>query len=393
MRDFQELLTTPNLGRVIAAQLVARFPAGMFSLGVLMHVEHVQGNYTSAGLVLAVFSIGMAVAGPIVSRQLSTFGTTRVLLVTLLVSATSFTLFAAVPLPLLAQLVLAFIGGATIPPVIPTVRTLYPQLAPPRLLNGLFSLDAALQEVIWVIGPVLITLLVSLFGTGPALLAVAGIQLIGGLLFTLDRSVRALRIPPTERRFGNVMRNSSVALMVTVSLLMIASLSAVEASMVGTFGEGSLQAGGVLAICSAGSLVGGLLVGNRVITRWSLALRLLVVVVGLGIASLSSGFVALSVALLIAGIGIAPALAAVSSITTGSVSLGDTAEAYGWIGTGQLLGAALGSALAGIAIDAAGGQGGVAVSALLGVVAMTVAAVFRRAQPDLTGDAPANRSL
>lgn len=393
MRDFQELLRTPHLGRVIAAQLVARFPAGMFSLGVLMHVEHVQGNYTSAGLVLAVFSIGMAVAGPIVSRQLSVFGTARVLLVTLAVSAASFTVFAAIPLPLLVQLVLAFVGGAAIPPVIPTVRTLYPQLAPPRLLNGLFSLDAALQEVIWVIGPVLITLLVSLFGTGPALLVVAGIQLVGGLLFTLDPSVRGLRVPPAGRRFGNVMRNPSVALMVTVSLLMIAALSAVEASMVGTFGEGSLQAGAVLAICSAGSLAGGLLVGNRVITRWSLALRLLVVVVGLGIASLSSGFLALSVALLIAGIGIAPALAAVSSITTGSVSLSDTAEAYGWIGTGQLLGAALGSALAGIAIDTSGGQGGVVVSALLGVVAMAVAAAFRRAQPDLTGDAPANRSL
>ena len=48
MRDFAELLRTPGLARVMASQLAARLPAGMFSLGMLMHVERVQCNYTSA---------------------------------------------------------------------------------------------------------------------------------------------------------------------------------------------------------------------------------------------------------------------------------------------------------------------------------------------------------
>ena len=57
MRQFADLLKLPGLALVITAQLLARFPAGMYSLGILMHVEHSQGNYTSAGLVLAAFSI------------------------------------------------------------------------------------------------------------------------------------------------------------------------------------------------------------------------------------------------------------------------------------------------------------------------------------------------
>lgn len=152
MRDFVTLMKIPGLALVIATQLAARFPAGMYSLGLLMHVEHTQGNYTSAGIVLAAFSIGMAIAGPIVSRQLSRFGTMPVLLVTLVISSASFGLLAALHLPLAGQAALAAIGGAAMPPVIPAVRTLYPVMAPQRMLTALFNLDAALQELIWCSG-------------------------------------------------------------------------------------------------------------------------------------------------------------------------------------------------------------------------------------------------
>ena len=43
---------------------------------------------------------------------------------------------------------------------------------------------------------------------------------------------------------------------------------------------------------------------------------------------------------------------ALFSIVAASVKFSDTAEAYGWVGTGQLIGAALGSAIAGFLIDA-----------------------------------------
>ena len=39
---------------------------------------------------------------------------------------------------------------------------------------------------------------------------------------------------------------------------------------------------------------------------------------------------------------IAPALAVIFAIVSSSVKFSDTAEAYGWVGTGQLIGAALG---------------------------------------------------
>ena len=117
------------------------------------------------------------------------------------------------------------------------------------------------------------------------------------------------------------------------------------------FGHDGAEAGIVLAIFSVGSLAGGLTLGHVPIGPWSTARRMFIVFVGTALAAFSMDFWWLALTLFIAGIGIAPALAVLFAIVSASVKFSDTAEAYGWVGTGQLIGAALGSALAGFLID------------------------------------------
>ena len=243
---------------------------------------------------------------------------------------------------------------------------------PQHLVTPLFSLDAALQEIIWVLGPVVITALVVYLGTVTALLVVIGIQLAGGMLFILVPAVRGLRIPRATGRFGKVLANPSVLLMTLASLLLIGSLAAMEATVVAWFGEGSLLGGIILAISALGSMIGGLAIGQRPISPWSLPARMLVMTLGLVAAVLVSGFWGLALALFVAGLGTAPAVAAISSVIAGSVPFADTAEAYGWITTGQLIGAAVGSALAGMLA-----------SLTIGALAVLATAAFRNTQPDL----------
>ncbi|PTT15188.1 MFS transporter, partial [Microbacterium sp. HMWF026] len=100
MAAYRELLRTPGVGRIIAAQLTARFPNGMTSLAILLHIEHVTGSYGAAGLVLAATSIGQAVAGPVTSRWMGRWGMRRVLTVTLLVCAAAIAALALIELPL-----------------------------------------------------------------------------------------------------------------------------------------------------------------------------------------------------------------------------------------------------------------------------------------------------
>ena len=383
MRAYGEVLRVPGLARIILAQLIARFPAGMYSLGVLMHMEHQHGSYTAAGLVLAAFSVGMAVAGPFVSRLMSRFGTTQVLVVSTLVSVSALFAMANLAVPLWADVLAGAVAGAAMPPVVPTVRTLYPRMVPQRLLAPLFSFDAALQEIIWVFGPVLLVSLVAVLGTGPTLLVTIGVQLVGALLFIASPEVRRLRIPPTTRKLGRVLRKPPVLLSVVVSAMFIGGFAAVEAGVVATFGEGALEAGLVLGVSALGSLIGGFAAGSRGIAPWSVAIRLAIVLLGMVIALPMTEVLGLSIALFIAGLGTAPALAAFSAIIAGTVKFADTPEAYAWIGTGQLLGAAVGSAIAGVAIDAIGGVGAVWVAVVMVAIATAVAAIFRRHQPDL----------
>lgn len=68
MSAYGDLLKTPGVARIVSAQLIARLPAGMLSLGVLMHVEQTHDSYGAAGLVLAALSIGQAVSGPLLGR-------------------------------------------------------------------------------------------------------------------------------------------------------------------------------------------------------------------------------------------------------------------------------------------------------------------------------------
>ncbi|SDS36253.1 MFS transporter [Agrococcus carbonis] len=391
MRAYGEVLRVPGLARIIFSQLIARFPAGMMSLGILMHMEHVHGTYSAAGLVLAAFSVGMATAGPFITRLLSRFGTIGVLLTTAVVSCAALLVMATQALPLWVDVLAGIVAGAATPPITPTVRTLYPRMVQQRLLAPLFSFDAALQEVIWIFGPVLVTVLVSLLGTGPTLLVTIAIQFVGALLFIAAPEVRRLRIPPTTRKLGRVLRKPPVLLSVVISAMFIGGFAAVEAGVVATFGEGALEAGIVLAVSALGSLLGGFALGHRGITPWSVAIRLAIVLLGMVIALPLSDVVGLSIALFIAGLGTAPALAAFSAIVAATVKFADTPEAYAWIGTGQLLGAAVGSAIAGVAIDAIGGVGGVWVAVVMVAIAAAVAAIFRRHQPDLRhgiGDPP-----
>lgn len=383
MAGYRDLLRTPGVARIIAAQLTARFPNGMTSLAILLHVEQITGSYGAAGLVLAATSIGQAIAGPVTSRWMGIWGIRRVLTLTTAVCAAAVLVMALVPLELIGFMLFGFIAGLSTPPVQSAVRTIYPKLVTSRQLTPLFSLDASLQEIIWILAPVVITLVATQAGTVPGLLLIVAILVLGGAWFILSPEVGRVRIPRSRRAFGKVLGKPTVLLATVIGFLLIGACSAVEAGVVATFGHGGLEAGLVLAVFSVGSLVGGLSFGHIPIGRWAMARRLIVVTVGLTLTFFSLSAWWLGASLFVAGIGIAPALAVMFAMTSASVKFSETAEAYGWIGTGQLIGAALGSAAAGFLIDGVGPVGAYWAGAALAVVGVVVAVTCVRGFPDL----------
>jgi MFS family permease len=385
VKSYLDLLRTPGVGRIIAAQLTARFPSGMLSLAYLLHIEQIMDSYGAAGLVLATTSVGQAIAGPLTSRWMGVWGMRRVITLTLVVSSICIFSIALIPMSLPMYMVVGFLSGLSMPPIQPAVRTIYPKMVTSRQLTPLFALDASAQEIIWVAGPVIATVVATQISTSLAII-VAGIFLIvGGTWFIASPEVGRVRIPRSKRSFGTVLRRKPVLLATITGFLLVGACAAVEAGVVATFGHGGPEAGIVLAIWALGSLVGGLALGHVPIGPWALARRMFLVFVGMAIATAFLDFWWLTFALLIAGIGIAPALAVIFAIVSSSVKFSDTAEAYGWVGTGQLIGAALGSAAAGFLIDANGAIGGFWAAAAFALLGFIVPTVLKGWHPDLRG--------
>ncbi|TDN92282.1 MFS transporter [Microbacterium sp. BK668] len=385
MAGYRDLLRTPGVARIIAAQLTARLPNGMTSLAILLHIEQVTGSYGAAGLVLAATSVGQAVAGPVTSRWMGIWGMRRVLTTTLVVCAASITALALVQSTVPVYMALGLVAGLSTPPVQSAVRTIYPKMVNSRQLTPLFSLDASLQEIIWIIAPVLITFVSTQAGTVQGLLLVVVILVGGGTWFILSPEVGRVRIPRSRRSFGKVLAKPPVVLATVTGFLLIGACAAVEAGVVATFGHDGIEAGVVLAVFSIGSLAGGLTFGHIPIGPWAMTRRFAVVAAGLALTTFSLNAFWLGGSLFVAGIGIAPALAVMFAMTSASVKFSETAESFGWIGTGQLIGAAAGSAVAGFLIDGVGPQGAYWAATAFAVAGLLVSAVFVRGFPDLRG--------
>ncbi len=385
MSGYRDLLRTPGVARIIAAQLTARIPSGMLSLAFLIHIERIFDSYGAAGLVLAATSVGQAIAGPLTSRWMGRFGMRTVLIVTLVICASGIFLIGFALLPLWAYMLTGLVVGLSTPPVQPAVRTIYPKMVTGKQLTPLFSLDASAQEIIWVTGP-FITVILATQVSPVVAIAVAGAFLVGGgIWFIASPEVGKVRIPPSRRKLGVVLKNRAVLLSTVGGFLLIGSAASIEVGVVAVFGEGGTEAGILFGLWAIASLIGGLSMGHLPIGPWAMARRFAIVVVGMAMAPFALEFWWLALALLVAGIGIAPVLAVMFAIVSASVKFSETAEAYGWLGTGQLIGAALGSAIAGFLIDEFGAIGGFWAAIAFAVIGMLVAGLFRGWHPDLRG--------
>ena len=357
----------------------------MISLAYLLHIEQIFNSYGLAGLVLAATSFGQALAGPLTSRWMGHWGMRPVITLTIVVSAASMVGIAFVMMPIGAYIAVGFIGGLATPPIQPAVRTIYPTMVTSKQLTPLFSLDASAQEIIWIAGPVVTTFIATQISTELAIMVAGAFLVFGGLWFLSCRELGEVNIPRSKNKMGVVLRKHAVVLATVVGFLLIGAAAAVEVAVVSVFGHGGPEAGIILSIWAIGSIIGGLALGGMAIGPWALAARMLVVFMGIAMAGAILDFWWIAFALLIAGAGIAPALAVMFAIVSSSVKFSDTAEAYGWMGSGQLVGAALGSAVAGFAIDGFGSLGGFVAASIFALIGFLVPVIFKNAHPDLRG--------
>jgi MFS family permease len=384
MKRYGKLLSMPGVIPVVLAQLLARFPGGMLTIGLLIHYQKQTGNFTVPGLALAALSIGQAISIPVASRMISRYGI-RPVLGTLITICTGATLVAAlVVLDTIPTILLGFVIGASLAPIQPAARSVYPSLVPKRQLQSLQALDASIQELIWIAGPVITVFLATQIDSATAVLSTIVFGAGGGLWFLSRKEVGAAQLEKSSGRLGSVLKNRAVIIGVMSGFLVVGSFGAIEAATVAAFGsEKESIAGIVLGLWALSSLIAGLAMGHTPMGPWSLSRRLGVVALGTGLAMFTVDPILLTIALFISGLGVAPAMTVQYAIATESVSKGNIPESLGWLGTGGVGGAALASAIAGVSIDAWGATGGFVIATIFAGLAALVPTLFVKSLPDL----------
>jgi MFS family permease len=383
------LFRVPHVRRLVLSGMLARLPMGMIGLALLLLVRENGGSYAAAGAVSGLYFVATAIGAPISGRLVDRRGQARILrsravsFPALLVGVCALALLDA-PLPLIGAAAAA--AGGLMPPVGASLRSLWPRMfADAELRAAAYALEASLQEITFIVGPLLVALLTAAASPVLALGVAAVVGGVGTMLIALAEPVRAWR-PEEERHAASILgalESRGVLTIIGLSGCLGLGFGATEVGFP-AFAElhGGAELGSIpLSLFAGGSLVGGLVAGARVTMPPLRLLRVSAVLLTLGLALPLLGWSLPSMAALafFAGLAIAPVVMSAYGLVDAVAARGTAAEAFSWITTAVFAGFSVGMALGGTLIDAYGAKS----SFVLGTASAALGAVLVAVGPGL----------
>jgi MFS family permease len=387
---FAGVLRTPDVIRLLGAAVLARMPIGIDSLAIVLFVRGETGSFASAGAAAAAFGLGSGVTSPAQGRLIDRLGHARVMVPLAVAHASSLGALVALGLagaPVAVVVLCALAAGASVPPVGFVVRPMLPRLLGDRghLLPSAYALDGIAIEMVFISGPLLTALVVSLASPAAALVVAIGFAVAGTLVLVTSPASRAWEPDEStsERRLIGALASPGVRTLVAATAPVGFALGATEVTMTAFASHHGSRAaaGALLALWAMGSAIGGLAYGSRDHAldpgaRWvRLAAVFPLCSAPLLVGPSIPGMAPLAV---IAGLCLAPLLAAVNQLVGDVAPPGAVTEAFAWPITAIALGASAGSACAGAIVEASGWREGFAAVLVAGLVGAAVA-VGRRA--------------
>jgi len=360
---YRAVLRQPDLAAAVGASMVGRLPIGMAVLAILLFIQHTQQSFSRAGIASALYVTGIGIVAPLVGRMIDRFGPRPLLLA------------GACAYPVaLAGLVLAtragagtawiaawaFVAGIALPPVPTCIRALLRRLlSDGSQIQAAYSLDSVLMEMVFILGPGVVSLFVAAGWATGAVVCTAVCGSIGAIVFARTQAVRSWQAEPA----GDVPRPRLIAAkglvpIVVVTLFFSAGFGLFEVAVaaVATRAQMPAAAGLILALASVGSALGALVYGSR---NWPLGatgqykVALLAMVLGLALLAPVEDLVLFGLIGILAGVPMSTVLAAQSVLIAGIAPRAALAEAFTWASTSLLAGVSLGIGFGGLLLELA----------------------------------------
>jgi len=368
---------------LLTATLLGRLPTAMAPLALLLAARADHAGTALGALGAALYALCGAVGQPLLGRAVDRRRLASVALLAATVAGTAFTALAFVGTgrnPVLSGALVAVAGLAT-PPLEAGLRAMWPRLVAPQDQQAAFALDATAQEVAYVAGPTLATVLYQLASPGAALIGCASLGLAGTALVASRRPARVRTPARREAHWLGPLRSHGILVLLGAATFLGASLGSFNVYALAAadhHGTGWL-AGALPAALSLGSLAGGIVWAR--LAPSAPAARLLRTVS----ARFAAPFVlflftpgpALAVAVaVLPGLFLAPWFATAFQQGDRLAPQGTATEAAAWLVAVIGLGGAAGTALAGQLSEA--GPVAVAALTLASAVAAALTLALRR---------------
>lgn len=396
---YVSLLRIPHAARSAITGVVGQFPYPFLGMGLLIGIRDGYGSYTLAGTVSAVMAVTSAFTGPVVGRLIDAHGQRRV----------------GIPLSLFWIFSIGFMSAAlqlhwapwimvvgavllgTSVPYSSMVRGRWTHVLRDRpwQLNSALSLTSTLEELMWVIGnPVGTILATSVAMLSPMAAAVVAI-LIAMWGFLLDGSIE----PPANGQTRRARKQAAAAgvaatvkeplftfgfiSLLTIQIAYGAFVASTNISVVALAQELGLpgNSGFVIAAFSGASMLGAIGYGAR---AWGSPLwvrfyvGMTVVAVGSSALLFTHSLTGAAMTLFVAGLAQAPTVVNVNQLLIRMTPASRFTEAMAMLGAMFVIGMAVSNLVTGRMVDLLGSHGGfltlagfAGLALVLGLLAMT----------------------
>jgi predicted MFS family arabinose efflux permease len=396
--SYLTVLRLPRARPLLFASLVGRLSGATGPLSVVLFVQDETGSLALAGATSAAIAVASGLLAPVRGRLVDRYGQRRCLPAMAVVFAAALVGLVAVTGPgrgaVAATVGLAAAAGAAAPPLGASMRVLWLSLVGPGpRLQTAYALDAVLDELLFVAGPLLAGALATLYRPAAGVLATAALALAGTLWFVASPVSRAHTGTGAalagRAGWAGALRAPGMRTLALSLAGVGAAIGIWEIGLVGAAREaGSAEAASLsLAAWAAASAVGGLWYGSRT-WSWSAGRRYLTLLALLVLASapmaVTGSLFGLAVVVALVGLVLAPLESSAYVLAAELAPPGTLTESGTWMTTAINVTGAVGLAVAGSLVDRAGVPATLAVAGACTAAGLLVALAGR----DHLGAAP-----
>jgi len=192
LSPYVSILRRPGTLRFSAAGFVTRLPMSMLGLGVVLFLTLRGEPYAIAGTIAASGALASAAVSPFVSRYVDRLTQHRVLPVAALIAVVLQSVFLALVLggaPVWTWYAAFALGEAFVPNVGSLIRARWAHVLDDEAeVRTAFALESVLDEVVFVVGPILATVLAVAWVSWGAIAASIALLALGTLWLVPQRS-------------------------------------------------------------------------------------------------------------------------------------------------------------------------------------------------------------